>query len=192
MLEIIGTYWPQFSFLLTILIGGTSYLLKIYFDWDLRRREIIFNQIKETKIMELKNFYISFFRLEACLKDLYQALAEDNEESEQEARNEFSDLWIKFKLSFTYLKVFLDLNEIEPFEKLKAILENIHLKLDFYKIDQASKESDRELIKELRKIGREIFPKKIPEIFDVIENNLKKDFKITNMHTKCFCVKQKN
>ncbi|MCD4665316.1 MAG: hypothetical protein K8R68_08590, partial [Bacteroidales bacterium] len=127
---------------------------------------------------ELKQFYTSYINLETYLKRLQFAAAQNKTDSEKEVRNKLPDIWRQFYIDFTFLRIFLNTNELAVFENLNEELENIQLKLDFYQLDRELNEYDKELIKELRNIRDNIFPKRIPELLRIVENNLKKDFNI--------------
>lgn len=174
LLEILNKYWSQ----IIVLLLGFGYLIKSYFNWRLKQKEITFDKIKETKLKELKQFYKSYINLESHLKQLQFAAAKSKIEEENRVRNLLPDIWRQFYLDFTFLRIFLSSEELKSFENLHKELENIQKKLDYYKIDRDMDDYDMELIKELRYIRDNIFPKRIPELLILIENNLKKDFNI--------------
>lgn len=173
-LEIINKYWSQ----IIVLLLGFGYLIKLYFNWRLKQKEITFDKIRETKLKELKQFYKSYINLESHLKELQFAAAKNQTENEHQIRKLLPDIWRQFYLDFTFLRIFLSTEELKSFENLHKELENIQLKLDYYQIDRKLDDYDTELIKELRYIRDNIFPKRIPELLRLIENNLKKDFNI--------------
>ena len=76
-MEIIIKYWSQITVVIGIVIGGIGFILKILLNWNLRKKEITFSKLKETKIIELKNFYSSYINLEVELKNLLHATAQD-------------------------------------------------------------------------------------------------------------------
>ncbi|MFZ4861400.1 hypothetical protein ACL9RF_04385 [Sphingobacterium sp. Mn56C] len=49
-------YWSQIAVIITILVGGIGYLLKIGFDWDLKKREIKYSMILTKRTTALENF----------------------------------------------------------------------------------------------------------------------------------------
>jgi hypothetical protein len=112
------------------------------------------------------------------LRSLQFATAQGRTENASELRNQMPEIWNHFYLSFTFLRIFLKNEEIKPFEELEKELNNVQLKLDYYKMDYDAGDYDAELIKELRHIRDEVFPKKIPNLLQAIEMNLKKDFNI--------------
>jgi len=175
-LEFIVKYWSQLILLLGLFFGGVGFLLKLYFNWNIKRKEITFNKITETKITELKQFYSSFKILETHLKKLQVATAQGNIEFENKVREKLPEIWDKFYHDFTFLRLFLNSEELELFEKLNKVLDDIQLKLDFQRIDRDLGETDSDLVKELRLIRSEVFPKQIPKLLDLIETNLKKEF----------------
>lgn len=177
-LEFIEEYWSQLILLLGLIFGGVGFLLKLYFNWNIKRKEITFNKITETKITELKQFYSSYKVLETHLKKLQVATAQSNIEFETRVREKLPEIWDTFYHDFTFLRIFLNSEELVLFEKLNKVLDDIQLKLDFHRIDRDLGEIDRELIKELRFIRSEVFPKQIPELLVLIENNIKKEFRI--------------
>ena len=177
-LEILVKYWSQITILLGISFGGIGFILKIYFNWSIRQKEITYDKIRETKLKELKQFYTSYMNLETHLKKLQFATAQNRTESETQIRNLLPDIWRQFYLDFTFLRIFLNSDELGVFENLHNELENIQLKLDYYQIDRELNDFDVGLIKELRNIRDNIFPKRIPELLRIIETNLKKDFNI--------------
>jgi hypothetical protein len=171
-------YWSQLTVLIGITIGGLGFLLRLYFNWNIKKKEITFSVIRETKIKELKNFYQSYNELVRNLRSLQFATAQGRTENASELRNQMPEIWNHFYLSFTFLRIFLKNEEIKPFEELEKELNNVQLKLDYYKMDYDAGDYDAELIKELRHIRDEVFPKKIPNLLQAIEMNLKKDFNI--------------
>ena len=171
-------YWSQITVLIGITVGGIGFLLKLYFNWNLKKKEITFSKISETKIAELKNFYETFIILESQLKSLHFATAQNKKEQEIEIREKIPNIWTEFYLSFRFVRIFLNTKELEPFEDLIAELENIQLKINYYKAENDLGVLDNKLIKELRHIRNEIFPKRIPELLSVIEKNLKEGFNI--------------
>lgn len=171
-------YWSQLAVLIGITIGGLGFLLRLYFKWNIKKKEITFSAIRKTKIKELKNFFQNYNELERNLRSLLFATAQGRTEHLSELRNKLPEIWNQFYLSFAFLRIFLKNEEIIPFEELDKELNNIQLKLDYYRIDYDSGDYDAELIKELRHIRDEVFPKKIPNLLQAIEKNLKKDFNI--------------
>lgn len=176
VLQFIVKYWAQFS----VLIFGIGFLFKVYFDWNIRKKEIIFNHIKSTKVNELKAFYDSYIEFELLLKNIHYLTAQSNEKLEKELRQKLPETWKSFKKNMTFLSVFLSKKEYILFEELEKELGNIWLKLDFYEIDRRFEglERDKDLVEELRHIRDVVFPTKLPAILKLIEKNLKKDFNI--------------
>jgi len=177
-IETIIKYWSQITVLVGVFIGGIGFLLKLYFNWTIKKKEITYSKIRETKIKELREFYSSYVNLEVHLKSLHFASGQNQKEYESEIRKIMPEIWKKFYLDFTFLRIFLSSDEIVLFEELNSELDNIQKKIDFYQIDRNYETYDKELIKELRHIRDEIFPKKIPDLLKRIELNLKKDFNI--------------
>lgn len=171
-------YWSQITVLIGVIIGGIGFLLKLYFNWTIKKKEITYSKIRETKIKELREFYTSYVNLEVHLKSLHFASGQNQKEYEAEIRKRMPEIWKKFYLDFTFLRIFLSSDEIVLFEELNRELDNIQKKIDFYQIDREYETYDKELIKELKYIRDEIFPKRIPDLLKRIEINLKKDFEI--------------
>lgn len=169
-------YWYQFALLISILFGGIGYLLKLYFAWNIKRKEILFSKIKVTKIDELKEFYKSYIELEFELKNLQSASAVNDIEYEKELRSKLPMLWKSFYFNLTYIRLFLYDDELELFESLYKELNNIHLKLDFYKIEREYGNINKELRSELISIRDDIFPRRLPGLLRKIEYNVKEDF----------------
>ena len=88
------------------------------------------------------------------------------------------EIWKQFYFDSTFIRLYLSTDELVIFEELKKELDNIQLKIDFYRIDQKFGKYDNDLIKELRHIMDEIFPVRIPALLKQIEQNFKKDFNI--------------
>jgi len=177
-MEIIIKYWSQITVVIGIVIGGIGFILKILLNWNLRKKEITFSKLKETKIIELKNFYSSYINLEVELKNLLRATAQNKEEDIQTIQQRMPEIWKQFYFDSTFIRLYLSTDELEIFEELKKELDNIQLKIDFYRIDQKFGEYDNDLIKELRHIRDEIFPVRIPALLKQIEKNFKNDFNI--------------
>ena len=176
--DILIKYWSQITVLIGVILWGIGFLLKLYFNWILKKKEITYIKIRETKINELREFYSSYIDLEVHLKSLHFASGKRQKEYEAEIRKKMPDIWKKFYLDFTFLRIFLKPDELVFFEQLNDELDNIQKKIDFYKIDREFEAYDKELIKELRYIRDEIFPKRIPDLLKKIETNLRKDFDI--------------
>lgn len=172
------SYWSQITVLIGVIIGGIGFLLKLYFNWTIKKKEITYSKIRETKIKELREFYSSYVNLEVHLKSLHFASGQNQKEYEAEIKKRMPEIWKKFYLDFTFIKIFLSSDELVLFEELNRELDNIQKKIDFYQIEREYETYDKELIKELRHIRDEIFPKRIPELLKRIEINLKKDFEI--------------
>lgn len=178
ILEISIKYWSQITVLIGILFGGIGFLLSLYFNWNIKKKEITFSKIRETKIIELRAFYTSYVNLEVHLKSLQFATSQNRKEYEDEIRKKMPEIWKQFYLDFTFLRIFLNSDELEKFEELNGELDNIQKKIDFYQIDREYETYDNDLIKELRHIRDDVFPKRIPALLKAIEKNLKKDFNI--------------
>lgn len=176
--NILINYWSQITVLISVIIGGIAFLLKLYFNWTIKKKEITYSKIRETKINELREFYTSYVNLEVHLKSLHFASGQNQKEYEVEIRKRMPEIWKKFYLDFTFLRIFLSSDELVLFEELNSELDNVQKKIDFYQIDREYETYDKELIKELRHIRDEIFPKRIPDLLKRIEINLKKDFEI--------------
>lgn len=177
-IEIVTKYWSQIVVLLSVMFGGIGFLLQLYFNWKVKKKEITFSKVRETKIKELREFYSSYINLELHLKSLHFASGQNQKQYEAEIRAKMPEIWKKFYLDFTFLKIFLNSDELVLFEELNIELENIQKKIDYYQIDKEFNNYDRDLILELRHIRDEIFPKRIPKIIKRIEYNLRKDFEI--------------
>ena len=63
-MDLIGQYWSQIIVLLT----AVGVIIIIFLDWDVKKKEIIFDKVKENKIKELKNFYKCFTEVESHLR----------------------------------------------------------------------------------------------------------------------------
>ncbi|NVK85194.1 MAG: hypothetical protein HWE21_12785 [Cytophagia bacterium] len=176
--KLLSDYWSQIALIIGITTSGIGYILKVFLSWNLKRKEITFSKVREAKLVELKLFFESYIQLESHLRSLRLAVAQGHETSEKEIRQTLTDSWLKFNLHLTYLKIFLSSDEIEPFEKIQSELENINKKLDFFTIDKQHGTIDSDLIKELRVLGPEVFLKRLPELLNIIQKNLKKDLKI--------------
>jgi hypothetical protein len=177
-IEIVTKFWAQIVVLLSVIFGGIGFLLQLYFNWTVKKKEITFSKVRETKIKELREFYSSYINLELHLKSLHFASGQNKKEYETEIRAKMPEIWKKFYLDFTFLRIFLNSDELVHFEELNIELENIQKKIDFYQIDKEFETYDRELILELRHIRDEIFPNRIPTLIKRIELNLRNDFEI--------------
>jgi hypothetical protein len=158
-MNFIVNYLSQIALLVTIFFTGIGYLLKLYFVWSIRKKEILFSKIKESKIAELKEFYNSYVDLEFALRNLYYASAQSQIEKESEIRKRLPDLWKKFYMNMTFLKIFLYDDELELINELDKELNNIYLKIDFYQIDKEFGNVDPALRKELIHIREVVFEK---------------------------------
>ena len=170
----------QITLLITIIFGGIGYLFKLFFDWNIKKKEIVFNKLKETRISALKDFYKSYVDLEMNLKGLRFACAFDDKDHEKEIRKKLPDSWKYFSSNFIYLRLFLYKNELVLFDKINGELNNVQLKVDLLRIGRDSGNIELDLQRELRFITDEIFPKKLPELLREIENNVRIDFNIKN------------
>ncbi|MCD8448048.1 hypothetical protein [Tenacibaculum finnmarkense] len=176
--KFISEYWSQVTVIIGVLIGGIGFLLKLYFNWTIKKKEITFNKVRATKIAELKEFYKCFIDLETYLQSLHQATGQNRKEQEAELRKELPQKWMAFRVSIQFLRIFLNSTEQAHFEKLYKELDEVHKQIDFYCIDREFGMIEKETRIALKKIRNEIFPKTIPNILKDLENNLRKDFGI--------------
>jgi hypothetical protein len=176
--ELLLKNWSQFSVLFITFVGGSGFLLKLYFNWSIRKKEITYNKIRESKIQELRAFYKSYVNLEIHLRGLHHATSVNNQQLEDKLYEKMPELWNQFYFDFTFLKIFLTTSETKVFEELSEELDNIQKNIDFYQIDREFKTVDNNTVKQLRFIRDEVFPKRIPALLKTIEMNLKKDFNI--------------
>ena len=177
-IKFISEYWSEVTVIIGVLIGGIGFLMKLYFNWVIKKKEITYNKVKSTKIVELKEFYKCFIDLETYLKSLLLATGQNDKEREAELRKEFPQKWMAFKVSIQFLKVFLTPTEQTHLEKLYKELDEVHKQIDFYYIDREFGMIEKSTREALRKVRDEIFPKTIPNILKDLENNLRKDFQI--------------
>ena len=168
--EILMKHWSQITLFTGVIMVGIGFIYK--------KKEITYDKIREAKLKELKQFHKSYINLETYLRDLLHASAQDKIDKEKEIRNSLTEVWNQFYLDFSFLRFFLRKDELVVFENLNQELEYIQLKLDLYKIERESNGYDQKLIEELRNIRDNIFPKRIPELLKIIENNFRKDFNI--------------
>jgi len=178
MIGAIKEYWAQISLILMIVIGGIGFILRLYFNWSIKKKEITFNKVRDTKVEELRAFYRSFIDLESNLRSLLHAAGQQRVEEETALRKQLPTKWLEFKYSIQFLKLFLEPKEKEICEKLDAELNEVHKQIDFYCIDRAHGAIDQDTIKAFRKVRDEIFPNNIPALINELEKNFRLDFGI--------------
>lgn len=178
MFEILVKCWSELTVLIRTLLAGVGFILRQYFVLNLKQKEITYSNVRATKVRELKAFYRSYIELEKNLKALLHAVAQNNNEQENELRKILPEKWLEFRYNVQFLQIFLTAKERKQFDELSEQLNEAQLQIDFYCIDKAFETISKETIKTLIKLRDEIFPKAIPAIMKELEDNLRDVFKI--------------
>jgi hypothetical protein len=180
-MNFITNYWSEATLILFVIIAGAKYLIKTYFDLSIKKTEIIFDKVKQQKLIELKNFFTCFNDLNSSLI-VYSAMVNQNDKKfSSQIENKLSDDWTSFKTSILYIKLFLSNEEIKIINELDNELLEVNRTLRFYGFDDPTtfKGEDYETrIKKLREIRDTTFKKKIPKIIEQLIDNLRADFRV--------------
>ena len=119
--------WKEIS---SILVGSTGIfgiIIKFYFDWNLKKSEIKLNKVFENKLNILRSFFEEFSILESKLNDTFpkvMSLGAKNEKIKEEW-TEIHNIWIKARLKYRLLCMFLNNKEINALNELWKKLDEI-------------------------------------------------------------------
>ena len=180
-MKYINEYWSEITLVLFMIIGVIKYIIKMYFDSSIKKTEIIFDKVKQQKLIELKNFFNCFNKLNSSLM-FYSAIINQNDEKfASHIQNKLGDDWNSFKISILYLKLFLSNDETEILKKLDNELLEVNRTLVYYGFDNPSSfigEEYKIRLKKLREIRDTTFKKTIPDIIEQLQENLRSDFRV--------------
>lgn len=173
-IELIFDNWSQ----ITVLLGVIGFIIKTMVDLKVRKQEIKFSYLQQSKKAEVKEFYKYYLELERKLKEYLFITAQNQEDRKQEVRVELLNRWERFELSYYHVRLFLPDKDIALLDEIKKELEDIHLQVDYFQIDKSFGVTEKEMVLKLRNIRDEIFPKRLPILMKRIEDNLRKDYGI--------------
>lgn len=172
--EIIFQNWTQIVFIL----GSIGIVFTAIMNWYYKKREIRYSRLHENKIIEIKDFYKSFFNLETEIKKYYYQ-AEMGTHSEQifnEIRSKISIATLDFEYHLRIVRLFINDDQIELIENLKQKIEEVRSNVSKWLIYKNGPEG-RTYSKKLSEVGDKIIPKELPELLKKLEDELKKDLK---------------
>lgn len=167
-------YWTQVTFILLAL----GYVIKTICGQILKQKEITYGQVTQNKIIELKNYVKCYNNIVLLLKDYYYISGQNQKEKLTEIKEKVYKGWIDFITSYSTLRIFLKKSDYALYDEVKSNLEEIQKRIIGNEIDIMFGTIEKDNIKKLWEIMDEIFPKKLPELINKIEDSLKKDMGI--------------
>lgn len=170
--EIIFEHWTQIVFIL----GSIGVVFTAIMNWYYKKKEIRFSRLQENKIIEIKDFYKSYFNLETEIKKYYFQVeyGAHSEEIFNEIRSKISIATLDFEYHLRVVRLFMNENQIELIEKLKNKIEEVRKNASLFLIYK--NQPERKIFSEkLTDTGEKIIPIELPELLKKLEDELKKD-----------------
>ena len=155
MKDLIINYWSQ----IVILIGAIGYLLKLFFNFVIKKKEIKFTIFQKLRNEEVKSFYISFLEFEEILKQ-YNARAFNGYNLDER----FYD-----KLELSYKNLILDFSSLKLISNKKHFEEIDNYLNKLFEVKSRTSISDNDL-----RVGFDT--KESSKRLDEDYNYLKEDF----------------
>ncbi len=174
VVKFVVKYWAQIS----VLLLGIGFIIKVYSDWEIRKKDILFSKIYENKIKEVREFLEVYIELEDLLRQLPFIISQKNIDY-SEISKKLSNLTLKFRFHIVYVRFFLKKNEIIALDELHEKITFIISTINELEVNMAFNHNDKELFKKLTTIRTTDFTETLPTLIKKIEENFKKDYKIT-------------
>tara|TARA_B110000090_G_scaffold207981_1_gene260604 strand:+ start:258 stop:602 length:345 start_codon:yes stop_codon:yes gene_type:complete len=97
--------WTQVVFIL----GVIGYIIKLFIDWDIRKKEISYYKIQESKLLEAKDFFKSYQSLRIALELFYNQtrFGKHSDDIFNNIRNDIRQNYIDFEYKYMTLKLFV-------------------------------------------------------------------------------------
>jgi len=173
--EIILDNWAQ----ITVIIGSIGFVVQQLIHFWLKKREIIFSRLQENKILEIKDFYRSYQKLEIALRDyLYQTeFGTHDADIFAQIKNRIRECFFEFDYNVMTVKLFVDSDDIEVIDEIRDTLESIRRDIGKWHINNKSKNPQKGVDK-LEEIMDERFPKTLPALIKKIEGSLRRSMKL--------------
>lgn len=137
-MNFITNHWSEVTLMLFVIIAGAKYLIKTYFDLSIKKTEIIFDKVKQQKLIELKNFFACFNELNRSLIVYSRMVNQNDKKFSSNIENKLVDDWNSFKISIFYLNLFLSNEEIRILNELEKELFEVNRTLHLYGFDDPS------------------------------------------------------
>lgn len=173
--EIILDNWAQ----IVVIIGAIGFVIQQLVQFWLKKREITFSRLQENKILEIKEFYKSYQKLEIALRQfLYQTeFGTHKDEIFDEIKHRIRDCFIDFDYHVMTVRLFIDSNDLEVIDEIRDTLESIRKDIGKWHIYNESPHPPEGWDK-LKEIMDDRFPKTLPALIKKIEMSLRKSMKL--------------
>lgn len=167
---IIKQYWSQ----LILLLGAIGYLIRIFFNYRIKKKEIRFSKIEESKLLEIKSFLKAFKDLEYSVRE-YAAQSYFGDPSKDELKKLKNEILLKNKeleLKSSYVKLFLP-EEMQPvIDEVNEFLWNINKTVSRWMIYQKSKPPE-DVKRQYDELYKTTIPEKLPTLIKKLEKELR-------------------
>ncbi|ARV14024.1 hypothetical protein [Polaribacter sp. SA4-12] len=173
--EFIINNWTQIIFILGII----GFIIKLFIDWDIKKREISFAKIQESKLIEAKEFFRSYQSLRISLQYFLNQteFGKHSDEIFNKIRDEIRDNYVDFDYKCMTLKLFMETKDIEIIENILTNCESIRMDIERWHIykDSITKPEGWNKLPEVR---GEKFSKTLPSLIKLIETSLRKSYNL--------------
>jgi len=132
-------YWSQIAVIITILVGGIGYLLKIGFDWDLKKREIKYSMIFTKRSQSLESFIYQVLEYQRFFEELSYYEVGSQKFKSKELDGMIDEYRVPYLKSYTVLNIYTETKHKQIIEDIKSEFKNNrdHLsKLHFSNLSQ--------------------------------------------------------
>jgi hypothetical protein len=173
--EFIIINWTQVVFIL----GVIGYIIKLFIDWDIRKKEISYYKIQESKLLEAKDFFKSYQSLRIALELFYNQtrFGKHSDDIFNNIRNDIRQNYIDFEYKCMTLKLFVKATDIETIDKILITCETIRKNIETWHIykDTDSKPQDYIVLSQIRE---DKFEKDLPNLIKIIETSLRDSYNL--------------
>jgi preprotein translocase subunit Sss1 len=130
--EFIINNWTQVIFIL----GVIGYIIKLFIDWDIKKREISFSKIQESKLLEAKEFFKSYQSLRISLQNFLNQteFGKHTDDIFNKIRVEIRENYVDFDYKCMTLKLFMESEDIKTIDKILGNCESIRMDIEKWHI----------------------------------------------------------
>jgi hypothetical protein len=175
--ELIIINWSQ----ITVILGVIGYIVTTLVNWNLRKTEISFTKVQEQKILEIKEFYKSYQKLEYSLYTFLNQTNFGSHEPEilNDIRKQIQEYTMAFEYNCMCLKLFIQESQITTIEEIYNSCCTIRKDIDSWHIYKTgiNPEKYTEYNEKLNNIGNTQLPE-LSQLLKRIESSLRKDYNI--------------
>jgi hypothetical protein len=95
---------------IVLILGVIFGIVKLFIDWDVKKREISFTKIQENKLIEAKEFFKSYQSLRNSLQFFFNQTRHGMHKNEvfDKIRDEIQENYIDFEYKSMVLKLFME------------------------------------------------------------------------------------